>query len=264
MMMTLPKRVCRSAVALAAALCCFVAVPSAHAQTVTVFAAASLKDALDEIDSARVKRGGSKAVIAYAASSALAKQVESGAPADVFISADLDWMNYLEKRKLIRPASKTNVLRNELVLIAPARSNVLLTVEPNFPLAAHLGKGRLAMGDPDHVPAGKYAKAALEALGVWPSVANSIARAENVRAALVFVSRGEAPLGIVYRTDAAADKKVRIVSAFPASSHPPIIYPAAVLTTTRNVTAAEQYLALLKSAQALAVFRKHGFVPVDA
>jgi molybdate transport system substrate-binding protein len=263
--MTTPRaRAFKTAVALALGSCCFIASPFAHAQTVTVFAAASLKDALDEIESSKVKRGGSKAVIAYAASSALAKQVESGAPADVFISADLDWMDYLEKRKLIRPASRINLLRNELVLIAPARSTIALSVAPNFPLAAHLGNGRLAMGDPDHVPAGKYAKAGLEALGVWPSVSGRLARAENVRAALVFVSRGEAPLGIVYRTDAAADKKVRMVSAFPASSHPPIVYPAAVPTTSRHVAAAEQYLALLKSAEALAIFRKHGFVPVDA
>ena len=260
----LQRRRSRSATTLAAtALWLFVIAPLAPAQTVTVFAAASLKDALDEVESFRAKRGASKAVIAYAASSALAKQVESGAPADVFISADLDWMDYLEKRKLLRPGSRANLLRNELVLVAPAASKSSLSVGANFPLAAQLGNGRLAMGDPDHVPAGKYAKAALESLGVWPSVTNRIARAENVRAALVFVARGEAPFGIVYRTDAAADRKVRIVSVFPPSSHPPIVYPAAVPTTGREVAAAERYLALLKSADALAVFRKHGFVPFD-
>jgi molybdate transport system substrate-binding protein len=141
---------------------------------------------------------------------------------------------------------------------------VSLTVQPNFPLAAQLGNGRLAMGDPDHVPAGKYAKAALEALGVWSSVADRIARAENVRAALVFVARREAALGIVYRTDAAADKRVRILSTFPAGTHAPIVYTAAVLNGSRNVEAAERYLAVLKSGEALAVFRRHGFVPFDA
>jgi molybdate transport system substrate-binding protein len=258
------RSILRVAAAIAVALCVSRGVPIAHAQTVTVFAAASLKDALDEIEALRNKRGGTKTVIAYAASSALARQVESGAPADVFVSADLDWMDYLEKRKLVRSSTRTNLLRNELVLVAPAASRVSLAVQPNFPLAAQLGDGRLAMGDPDHVPAGKYAKAALQTLGVWTSVADRIARAENVRAALVFVARGEAPLGIVYRTDAAADTRVRIVSTLPASSHPPIVYPAAALNTSRNAGAAERYLAVLKSRDALAVFRKHGFTPFDA
>ena len=236
-------------------------VPSALAQNVTVFAAASLKDALDEIDAGNQKRGGPKAVISYAASSALAKQVESGAPADIFISADLDWMDYLEKRALIKAASRVNLLRNELVLVAPADSKTSIKIGPKFPLAEQLGNGRLAMGDPDHVPAGKYGKDALEALGVWASVQDKVARAENVRAALLFVSRGEAPFGIVYRTDAAADKKVRIVGAFPADSHAPIVYPAALLTGGRSGAAAEQYFTSLKSSEALAIFKKHGFVP---
>ena len=232
-----------------------------HAQAVTVFAAASLKDALDEIDAAYQKRAGQKAVISYASSSALAKQVESGAPAHIFISADLDWMDYLEKRKLIDPASRTNLLRNALVLVAPADSKVSLTVAANFALAGALGNGRLAMGDPDHVPAGKYAKAALETLGVWPSVAGKIARAENVRAALLFVSRGEAPLGVVYRTDAVADKRVRIAGAFPPDSHAPIVYPAAILANGSNNAAARSYFSFLGSPEALGLFRKHGFVP---
>jgi molybdate transport system substrate-binding protein len=238
-------------------------VPTAfsHAQNVTVFAAASLKDALDAVEAAYQKRSGQKTVISYASSSALAKQVESGAPAHIFISADLDWMDYLEKRKLIDTASRTNLLRNELVLVAPVDSKVALNVGPNFALAGALGNGRLAMGDPDHVPAGKYGKAALESLGVWPSVAGKIARAENVRSALLFVSRGEAPLGIVYRTDAVADKRVRIAGAFPADSHPPIVYPAAILASGRNNTSAQHYLSFLKAPEALATFRKHGFVP---
>jgi molybdate transport system substrate-binding protein len=236
-------------------------VTAGYAQSVTVFAAASLKDALDEIDGAYQKRSGQKAVISYAASSALAKQLESGAPADIFVSADLDWMDYLDKRKLVKSASRRNLLRNELVIVAPADSKVALTVGRKFPLAAQLGNGRLAMGDPDHVPAGRYAKAALEALEVWPSVADKIARAENVRSALLFVSRGEAPLGIVYRTDAAADKRVRIVGVFPPNSHPPIVYPAALLTGGRSADAAQRYFEFMTSSEALAIFRKHGFVP---
>jgi molybdate transport system substrate-binding protein len=232
-----------------------------HAQAVTVFAAASLKEALDEIDATYQKRAGEKAVISYASTSALARQVESGAPAHIFISADLDWMDYLEKRKLIDTASRTNLLRNALVLVAPADSKVQLTVGPNFALAGALGNGRLAMGDPDHVPAGKYAKAALEKLGVWSAVAGKIARAENVRAALLFVSRGEAPLGIVYRTDAVADKRVRIAGVFPAGSHPAIVYRAAILASGRNNTSAQQYFSFLGSPEALGLFRKHGFVP---
>jgi molybdate transport system substrate-binding protein len=236
------------------------AIPS-YAQAMTVFAAASLKNALDEIDDTYRKRAGQKAVISYASSSALAKQVENGAPADMFISADLDWMDYLDKRELVNRASRKNLLRNEIVLIAPADSPVSLTVGPAFALAAQLGNGRLAMGDPDHVPAGRYAKAALQTLKVWPSVADRIARAENVRSALLFVARGEAPLGIVYRTDAAAEKKVRIVGVFPPDSHPPIVYPAALLTGGRSRAAAERYFEFLTSSEALALFRKHGFVP---
>ena len=232
----------------------------AHAQNVTVFAAASVKDALDEIDAQYQAKGGGKAAISYAASSALAKQMENGAPADIFISADLDWMDYVEKRKLLKAGSRANLLLNEIVLIAPADSKVSVTIGAKFPLARLLGDGRLAMADPDSVPAGKYGKAALEALQVWPSVSGRIARAENVRAALNFVSRGEAPLGIVYRTDAAADKKVRIVGTFPASSHPAIVYPAAILVQGKS-PAAEKYFQFIRSAEAQAIFRKHGFLP---
>ena len=232
----------------------------AHGQNVTVFAAASLKNALDEIDARYQALGAAKAAISYASSSALAKQVESGAPADIFISADLDWMDYVEKRSLVKAGTRTNLLRNEIVLIAPADSKASFTIGPKFPLAKLLGDGRLAMGDPDHVPAGKYGKAALEALEVWPSVANRIARAENVRAALNFVARGEAPFGVVYRTDAAAEKNVRIAGAFPGNTHPPIVYPAALLSGG-NSPAAEKYFQFLKSTEAQAIFRKHGFVP---
>ena len=240
---------------------CFIAWnPAVQAQNVTVFAAASLKEALDEIDGIQQKRTGQKAAISYAGSSALARQIESGAPADIFISADLDWMDYIDKRNLVKPKSRVNLLRNELVLIAPADSKASLTIAPNFPLAAQLGDRRLAMADPDSVPAGKYGKAALKHLGVWPAVSNKVARAENVRAALLFVARGETPFGIVYRTDAAAEKNVRIVGGFPADSHPAIVYPAALLTTGRS-PAADQYFSMLKSAEAMNVFRKHGFIP---
>ncbi len=232
----------------------------AQAQNLTILAAASLKEALDEVDATYQKRGGDKAAISYASSAALAKQVESGAPADIFISADLDWMDYLEKRSLLKGGTRANILRNEIVLVAPADSKTSLTIGPKFPLAQALGSGRLAMADPDSVPAGKYGKAALETLEVWPSVADKVARGENVRAALNFVSRGEAPFGIVYRTDAAADKNVRIVGAFPANSHPPIIYPAALLAGGKS-PAAEKFFVFLKSPEAAAIFRKHGFVP---
>ena len=234
--------------------------PQAQAQNPTVFAAASLKNALDEIDAEFQKRGGTKAAISYAASPALAKQAESGAPADIFISADLDWMDYVEKRNLVKAGTRVNLLRNEIVLVAPADSKATVTIAPKFPLAKLLGNGRLAMADPDSVPAGKYGKAALEFLEVWPTVADKVARAENVRAALLFVSRGEAPLGIVYRTDAAADRNVRIVAAFPANSHPEIIYPAAMLAGGKS-PGADKYFAFLKSSEAAGIFKKHGFVP---
>jgi molybdate transport system substrate-binding protein len=250
------RRVFSLFAAVALAIC---TAPS-QAQNTTIFAAASLKDALDEIDAQYQAKGGTKAAVSYAASSALAKQIESGAPADIFISADLDWMDYVEKRKLVKAGTRTNLLRNEIVLIAPADSKASVTIGPKFPLAKLLGDGRLAMADPDSVPAGKYGKAALETLEVWASVADRVARAENVRAALNFVSRGEAPFGIVYRTDASADKKVRIVAAFPANTHPPIVYPAGMLTEGKS-PAAEKYFQFMKSSEAQAIFKKHGFIP---
>ena len=196
----------------------------AQAQDLLVFGAASLKNALDDANAQYLRDTRRKVVVSYGASPALARQIESAAPADIFISADLDWMDYVAERKLIKSETRFNFLGNKLVLIAPADSKVALTIAPNFPLAQALGNSRLAMADPAAVPAGKYGKAALEALGVWASVASKIAPAPDVRATLVFVSRGEAPLGIVYQTDAAADKAVRIVGAFPPSTHPPIIY----------------------------------------
>jgi molybdate transport system substrate-binding protein len=232
----------------------------AHAQQGTlVFAAASLKNALDEVAS----MSPSKPTISYGASSALAKQIESGAPAQVFISADLDWMDYLERRKLLRAESRRNLLGNKLVLIAPAGSNVKAEITPAFPLAQLLGNGRLATADPAHVPAGKYTKAALEKLGVWDSVSGRLAPAETVRAALALVARGEAPLGTVYSTDAAAEPKVRVVATFPDGLHAPIVYPAALISSAPATGAAADFLALLSSPAARNVFEKHGFTPLD-
>ena len=209
---------------------------AAHAETVTVFAAASLKNALDEVGAAYARTGG-EARFSYAASSAIARQIEQGAPADVYVSADSDWMNYLAERKLIVAASRRDLLTNRLALIAPADSKVALKVGKGMPLAKALGSGRLAVAGPD-VPAGKDAKASLTALGAWDSVSGKLVQAENVRAALQFVARGETPLGIVYDTDAKVEPKVRIVGLFPDGSHPKIVYPAAVVASSKNPDAA--------------------------
>jgi molybdate transport system substrate-binding protein len=233
----------------------------ADAQTrdVLVFGAASLKNALDDANNLYLSENATKIAVSYGARPALAKQIENGAPADVFISADLDWMDYVAERKLIKPETRANFLGNKLVLIAGADSKVALTIGQNFPLAQALGNGRLAMADPASVPAGKYGKAALEALGVWASVANKVAPAQDVRATLLLVSRGEAPLGIVYQTDAAADKNVKIVAAFPESTHPPIIYPIAILASSANVLV-PIYVQYLRSPKAAPFFEKQGFV----
>jgi molybdate transport system substrate-binding protein len=231
---------------------------AAHAQDVVVFAAASLTNALDAAAKLFEQQGGAHAKISYAASSVLAKQIESGAPADLFISADLDWMNYLEQRHLIQPQTRRNLLGNRLVLIAPADSDVHVEIKPGFDLAALLKGGHLAMADTDSVPAGKYGKSALEKLGVWSNVAATVAPAESVRAALLFVSRREAPLGIVYATDAAADSRVKIVGVFPEDTHPPIIYPAALTADSKNPSAA-RLLEFLGSPAAKPIFEKEGF-----
>ena len=231
---------------------------TADAQDLTVFAAASLKEALDEAAQQFRRADGRKTVVSYAASPALAKQIENGAPADIFISADRDWMDYVEQRTLIKPGTRANLLRNRLVLIAPADSKVQLEIKPGFPLEKLLGDGKLSMADPDSVPAGKYGKAALEKLGVWSSVERKVVRADNVRTALIFVARGEAPLGIVYQTDAYAEKKVRIVARFPQDTYPAIIYPIAVVASSRNA-AAPVFVNYLKSGEARAIFEKYGF-----
>jgi len=224
-----------------------------------IFAAASLKNALDEIATAWSKETGKPMPrISYAASSALAKQMEQGAPADLFISADLDWMDYVAKKDLIKADTRVNLLGNKIVLIAPRDSKTTVEVKQGFDLAKALAGGKLAMGNVDAVPAGKYGKAALEKLGAWDGVKNNVAQAENVRAALLLVARGEAPLGIVYATDAAAEPNVKIVGSFPADSHPPIIYPAAVIKDAKSADA-KPFLDYLKTIQARPAFEKQGF-----
>lgn len=227
--------------------------------TITVFAAASLKNALDDAAKAYEKSSGNKIVISYAASSALAKQIEQGAPADIFVSADLDWMDYVQKKNLIKTDTRFNLLGNRLVLVAPKDSTVSLKIAKDFPLAATLGNNRLAMANVKAVPAGKYGHAALEKLGVWKDVEPKVAQADNVRAALALVAQGEAPLGIVYETDAAAEPKVKIVDAFPADTHPPIIYPIAILAATKNADADKAFIDYLKTPEARAYFTKQGF-----
>lgn len=231
-----------------------------QAASLTVFAAVSLREALDEQIRRFEADTGSQVVVSYAASNALARHLEAGAPADLFISADLDWMNYLEQRRLLASESRTNLLRNTLVLIAPAKSSSTLRIGPRFELASALGQEKLAMANPDSVPAGKYGKAALEALGVWTSVEKQVVRTDNVRAALLLVARGEAAFGIVYRTDALSDQAVRIVDTFPESSHPPIVYPAACVTG-RDTPAARALLGLLGSSAAKPTWEKYGFTP---
>ncbi|MGQ0674101.1 MAG: molybdate ABC transporter substrate-binding protein [Hyphomicrobium sp.] len=238
---------------------------TAEPSTITVFAAASLKNALDDAAAHYKTATGTQAIVSYAASSALAKQIEQGAPADIFIAADRDWMDYLAKADLIRTDTRADLLSNRLVLIAPASNTLSLEIKNGFALAAALGDGRLAVADVSAVPAGRYAKAALESLGVWTTVADRTAPAENVRVALMFVARGEAPLGIVYATDARAEPKVRVVGVFPESSHPPIVYPIAVTATAKNPDAAAAFVGYLRSADGQAVFAGHGFSsPVPA
>jgi molybdate transport system substrate-binding protein len=222
-----------------------------------VFAAASLSDALAEVDRAFTAATGVRVNASYAASSILAREIEAGAPADVFFSADLAWVDYLEKRGLLKAGSRRNVLGNSLVLVAPADRALELPIRPGFDLAAALDGGRLAIADPDSVPAGEYARAALTKLGAWSRVADRLVRGENVRAALAYVARGEAPLGIVYRTDAQAEKRVRVVDVFPEDSHPPIVYPVAL--TARAPPEAARLVEFLTGEAAREIFTRYGF-----
>ncbi|MEA2838370.1 MAG: molybdate transport system substrate-binding protein [Bradyrhizobium sp.] len=230
----------------------------AQDKTLTVFAAASMKNALDEIDAAYTAKTGVKIVASYAASSALAKQIEQGAPADIFASADTDWMDYAASKKSINEPTRVNLLGNTIVLIAPKDSRVdNVTIGQGFDLSKLAGDGKIATGDVKAVPVGKYAKASLEKLGAWSAAEPKFAMAESVRAALTLVSRGEAALGIVYSTDAKVDPGVKIVGIFPADSHPAIIYPVAATTTAKPEAA--DYLAFLRSTAAKTIFDKYGF-----
>jgi molybdate transport system substrate-binding protein len=239
-------------------LACGTQPAAAQGTDLVIFAAASLKNALDAVNAQWQKETGKTAKISYAASSALAKQIEQGAPAQVFISADLDWMDYVAQKNLIRPDTRSNLLGNRIVLIAPKDKAQAIDIKPGFDLAKVVGDGRLAMANVDAVPAGKYGKAALEKLGVWGSVSGKVAQAENVRAALLLVSRGEAPAGIVYQTDAAADPNVKIIGTFPEDTHPPIVYPIALTANASNPDAAA-FLAYIKSAKARPLFEAQGF-----
>jgi molybdate transport system substrate-binding protein len=230
----------------------------AQDKALTVFAAASLKNALDDVDAAYTKKTGIKVAASYAASSMLIKQIEQAAPADVFVSADLDWMDYGSSKKVIRDDTRVNLLGNRIVLIAPKDSKIAhVPIGPGFDLAKFAGDGRIVTGDVKAVPVGKYAKAALEKLGAWAAAEPKFAMAEKVRAALALVARGEAVLGIVYETDAKIEPGVKIVGAFPADSHPPIVYPVAATMTAKPDTAG--YLAFLRSQAAKSIFEKYGF-----
>lgn len=246
--------------ALTIVLSLFAAAAAARAERppTTVFAAASLKDALDEVVAAWNRDSGKAVRVSYAASSTLAVQIARGAPADVFVSADREWMDDLAAKGLIQPETRVDLLGNRLVLIAPKDAGKNLDLRPGLDLAAALGEGRrLALANVQAVPAGRYAKAALAALGAWEGVKDRLAQADNVRAALRLVARGEAPLGIVYATDAASDPAVAAVGTFPADAHPPIVYPAALLK--RAGPAAAAFFRFLRSAPARAVFERYGF-----
>ena len=244
---------------LAATFTLLMSTPSFAAERINVFAAASLKNALDAVSASWKADSAKETTLTYAASNALAKQIEAGAPADVFVSADLTWMKYLTDKDLIAKGSDVQLLGNEIVLVAPKDSKVDLKIENGFKLADAVGTGKLAMANVDSVPAGKYGKAALEKLGVWTSVESKVAQSENVRAALKLVDLGEAPLGIVYATDAKADAAVKVVGTFPTDSHAPIIYPAGIVTASKNADAAE-FLKYLRSDKAKAIFEAQGFV----
>jgi molybdate transport system substrate-binding protein len=234
------------------------------ADAVTVFAAASLKNVVDNAGKAFTAQSGIEVHSSYAASSALARQIESGAPADLFASADLEWMDYLAKKHLIRQDTRVNLLGNRLVLIAPAdakESTVAFTPEA---IAAALGPdGRLATGEVNSVPIGKYAKVAFEKLGLWAGIQPRLAQSDNVRAALALVSRGEAPLGVVYESDAKSDPKVKVVGVFPTDSHPPVVYPFAVTADAKG-DGARRFLDYLSSAAAKPFFEAQGFSIIDS
>lgn len=244
-------------------LLCWLCVASASAaeRPLTVFAAASLRESLDSAAQAWEASGHGKVVVSYAASSALARQIEQGAPADVFVSADSEWMDELRDRKMIDPASRFVLVRNTLVLVAPATS-ALKTLDPakHGALLAALGSERLAVAETSSVPAGKYARQSLEKLGLWNAVSIRLAQGENVRAALEFVARGDTPLGIVYLTDARTEPRVKVLAAFADTTHEPIVYPAARTSTAADPKTADAFLAFLRSKQSVAIFHRAGFI----
>jgi molybdate transport system substrate-binding protein len=251
----------RAALGLIATLAALAPLPaSARSGTpsVTVFAAASLKDAMDAVIQAFTAKTRISARASYGASSALARQIEQGAPADVFVSADTDWMTYLAQRRLIVASTRRDLISNHLVLIAPSDSSVALVVAPGMPLTLALGAGRLALAGPD-VPAGKYARASLRSLGLWNSVEGRLASAETVRSALAFVARGETPLGVVYDTDARLEPRVRVVGRFPDASHPPIVYPIALVAGPRS-TGATGFVHFAEGPEARTIFARFGFI----
>jgi len=227
---------------------------------ITVFAAASLKESLDVVAADWTARSGQKVVVSYAASNALARQIEQGAPADVFVSADQAWMDYLDGRKLLTPGTRMDVVRNHLVLVAPATATVPgVNLAKNDELLRALGGGRLAVAEVDSVPAGKCAREALIRMGAWSVLSARLAQGENVRAALAFVAKGEAPLGVVYATDALAEPKVRVVAVFPDTMHAPIVYPAAAMAQGDSAAASKDFRAYLRSVRARAIFKRAGF-----
>lgn len=228
------------------------------ASSITVFAAASLKNALDAVAAAYKDKAGVELKISYAGSMALAKQIEAGGPAEVFVSADLASMDYLAEKNLLKPKTRFNFLGNTLVLVAPRTSKLEKVALTKEAFAAAIGSGKIATGDIASVPVGKYAKAALEKLGLWSVAEPHFAFTDNVRSALMFVAREEAPLGIVYATDAKSEPKVKIVATFPLSSHLPIVYPVA-LTASAKGEAPTKFLDFLKSAAAKAIFVEQGF-----
>jgi len=247
--------ICGAAIALHAAW----PLPAAAQPPLTVFAASSLTQALETLGPAFAAQTGVPVRFSFAATSTLARQIEAGAGADVFVSADEQWMNYLETRRLTVKITSTAILSNRLVLVVPADSRATVTLAPGFDLPALLGRGRLAVGDPAHVPAGRYAREALTALGVWTAAEGRLAPGESVRAALALVERGEVPAGIVYESDAALSSRVRVAGVFPVSSHSRIVYTAAVVAG-RDTPAARQFVAFLRSPAARAVFTAHRFI----
>ncbi len=241
-------------------ICALAAPPRAAAQDkLTVFAAASMRNALDDVDKAFGKATGVQVTASYAASSALAKQIAQGAPADVYVSANVKWMDFLAQKKLVAPGTRVDLLGNRLVLIAPKDSKLAhVTIEKGFDIAKLAGDGRIAVADTQAVPAGLYTKAALISLGAWKAAEPKLAQAENVRATLSYVARGETPLGIVYATDARVEPKVKVIGVFPASSHPPITYPVAAIAASKNAHV-KRYLDFLQTPAAKAIFERYGF-----